>query len=153
MHTFFLNSSFLFLIIWQTKFVYRGIIIVQRGSIFVDFVGYHYLRIYIPTKIEQSNVSSCIVKQQTNYPRNYEPAIYINLEYWPQVILRMISQYSFVHDKIMKRACIQPLDSTKVLIIYSYPSIFLFVVRPFYITTSSSKINVLSNLTVHFIPI
>ena len=52
-----------------------AIIIFNGGSMFVDFVGYPYLQIYVPTNVLQSDELSCIVIQQTSYPQSpYESA-------------------------------------------------------------------------------
>ena len=47
--------------IFKTVSYYRGIIIVRGGAMFVDFVGYSYSQMYVPTN----------VTLQIGYPRNY----------------------------------------------------------------------------------
>ena len=52
---------------------YCRIIIVRGGSMFVDFVGYPYPRIYVPVNFKQSIELSCIVMRQTSYPGKKYP--------------------------------------------------------------------------------
>ena len=70
---------------------YRGIIIVGRFLMFVDFVGYPFQRIYVPI----CNELCVIDMQQTSYPQNYvsrTSKILTIHEHWTRQIW-MIRQY------------------------------------------------------------